>query len=151
MARAVVPVRPGFEEAVNWFMETGELWEGQGLVVAEDNDLYLSISEEMQTVEGEVEKEWETRVPTALTIVQADSAVLKEGGLPCYCENEESDSTIERSTAILVGNQTELVNPNNVTGVNPDTLNNFPSLPRVPASPAPSTFPTPEREGGITF
>mmetsp|Transcript_22011 Transcript_22011/g.26546 ORF Transcript_22011/g.26546 Transcript_22011/m.26546 type:complete len:1162 (+) Transcript_22011:603-4088(+) len=103
MARAVVPVRPGFEEAVNWFMETGELWEGQGLVVAEDNDLYISISEEMQTIEGEVEKEWETRVPTALTIVQADAAVLMEDGLPCFCEDKEAESTIMRSDAKLVG------------------------------------------------
>lgn len=103
MARAVVPVRPGFEEAVNWYMETGELWEGQGLVIAEDNDLYISISEEMQTIEGEVEKEWETRVPTSLTIVQAESASLIEGGLPCFCEDKEEDSTITRSDAMLVG------------------------------------------------
>ncbi|MEP0263117.1 hypothetical protein [Dokdonia sp.] len=103
MARAVVPVRPGFEDAVNWYMETGELWEGQGLVIAEDSDLYVSISEEMQTVDGEVEREWETRVPTSLTILQAESASLIEGGLPCFCEDKEEDSTITRSDAKLIG------------------------------------------------
>ena len=105
MARAVVPVRPGFEEAVNWYMETGELWEGQGLVIAEDNDLYLSISEEMQTIEGKVEKEWETRVPTSLTIVQEGATSLVEGGLPCFCEDKEGESTITRTDAMLVGAQ----------------------------------------------
>ena len=135
MARAVVPVRPGFEEAVNWFMETGELWEGQGLVVAEDNDLYISISEEMQTIEGEVEKEWETRVPTALTIVQAESAVLQEGGLPCYCENEESDSTIERGIAILTGTQNT---PEALTEIEPISQSDILLNP----------IPFPEREEG---
>ncbi|WP_299766894.1 hypothetical protein [uncultured Dokdonia sp.] len=142
MARAVVPVRPGFEEAVNWYMETGELWEGQGLVIAEDNDLYLSISEEMQIIEGEVEKEWETRVPTSLTIVQADAAVLQEEGLPCYCENEERDSTIERGTAILTGTQ-NTPEPTTLTEIEPVSQSDIILNP----------IPFPEREGGdqITF
>ncbi|WP_420571859.1 hypothetical protein [Kordia sp.] len=103
MARAVVPVRPGFEEAVNWYMETGEIWNGQGLVIDQDNDLYLSISEEMQTIEGTVEGTWETRIPTSLTILQADSAILKESGLPCYCPEHQQDNTIESSTDLIGG------------------------------------------------
>ncbi len=105
MSRMVVPVRPGFEEAVTYFLATGRVWMGNGLAIDSDDELYLSIAEELQSVEGEVEKEWETRVPTALTIVQADSAVLMEGGLPCYCEDEEGDSTILRSETILTGTQ----------------------------------------------
>ncbi len=90
MARAVVPVRPGFEEAVNWYMKTGEIWNGQGMVTDMDDDLYVSVAEEMQTIEGEVEGTWETRVPTTLTVLQADSVVLNEGGLPCNpdCEGQ---------------------------------------------------------------
>ena len=90
MARSVVPVRPGFEEAVNWYMKTGEIWNGQGMVTDIDDDLYVSVAEEMQTIEGEVEGTWETRVPTALTVLQADSVVLNEGGLPCNpdCEGQ---------------------------------------------------------------
>ncbi|WBX76603.1 hypothetical protein PG911_18630 [Tenacibaculum ovolyticum] len=83
MARSVVPVRPGFEEAVNWYMKTGEIWNGQGMVTDTDDDLYVSVAEEMQTIEGEVEGTWETRVPTSLTVLQADSVALNEGGLPC--------------------------------------------------------------------
>ncbi|AZJ34544.1 hypothetical protein [Tenacibaculum singaporense] len=90
MARSVVPVRPGFEEAVNWYMKTGEIWNGQGMVTDMDHDLYVSVAEEMQTIEGEVEGTWETRVPTTLTVLQADSVVLNEGGLPCNpdCEGQ---------------------------------------------------------------
>ncbi|GFD78210.1 hypothetical protein KUL118_10720 [Tenacibaculum sp. KUL118] len=90
MARSVVPVRPGFEETVNWYMKTGEIWNGQGIVTDMDDDLYVSVAEEMQTIEGEVEGTWETRVPTTLTVLQADSVVLNEGGLPCNpdCEGQ---------------------------------------------------------------
>jgi len=105
MARAVVPVRPGFEEAVNWYMETGEIWNGQGLVIDQDDDLYVSISEEMQTIEGAVEGSWESRIPTSLTILQADSAVLKESGLPCYCPEHQQDNSIEPSTDLIGGEE----------------------------------------------
>ncbi|WP_298426886.1 hypothetical protein [uncultured Kordia sp.] len=105
MARAVVPVRPGFEEAVNWYMETGEIWNGQGLVIDQDDDLYLSISEEMQTIEGTIEGTWESRIPTSLTILQADSAVLKESGLPCYCAENQEGNPIQMSTDLIGGDE----------------------------------------------
>ena len=103
MARAVVPVRPGFEDAINWYMATGEIWNGQGLVTDLNNDLYLSIAEEMRTIEGEVEGSWETRLPTALTIIQAQSAALLEGGLPCFCEEYNEGNTITTDENTLSG------------------------------------------------
>ncbi len=108
MARTVVPVRPGFEDAVNWYMTTGEIWNGQGLVVDQDDDLYVSVAEEMQTVDGVVEGTWETRLPTALTVLQAGSIGLKVEGLPCNdeCAQElfESDkSPIEQTDALIGG------------------------------------------------
>ena len=115
MARAVVPVKPGFEDAVNWYMETGEIWNGEGLVIDQDNDLYISVAEEMQTIDGVVEDTWETRLPTALTILQAESAMLLEGGLPCYCDGYSGDNTIVSGSELLIGNDgagigTELLN-----------------------------------------
>ncbi|MFL0094114.1 hypothetical protein [Tenacibaculum maritimum] len=83
MAKSVVPVKPGFEYAVIWFMKTGEIWNGQSMVPDMDDDLYVSIAEEMKTVEGQVEDSWETRVPTTLTVLQAKSVALNEEGLPC--------------------------------------------------------------------
>ncbi len=99
MARAVVPVRPGFEDAVNWFMKTGEIWNGKGMVTDMDNELYLSIAEELQTIQGEVEDTWETRVPTSLTVLQADSVALNEGALPCNpnCEGNGLFDTVKTS------------------------------------------------------
>lgn len=89
MGRVVVPVREGFEDAVTYFMETGEVWNGIGLAISTDDELYLSIMDETTLIEGTVEgEEWETVVPSTLTIVQARSVLLDEEGLPC-CETDE--------------------------------------------------------------
>ncbi|WP_299211814.1 hypothetical protein [uncultured Dokdonia sp.] len=101
MARVVLPIRPGFEAAANWYLETGELWTGQGMTT--DNETYLSIMEDLQSVPGEVESTWETRVPTSLTIVQAKSAILDEGGLPCFDPKGELENTILESEQTLKG------------------------------------------------
>jgi len=84
----MAPVRIGFEDAVVYFMETGEIWNGTGIVFDTDDNLYLSIVDEMNQTSGIVEgQEWETTVPTSLTIVQARSVLLDEEGLPC-CETD---------------------------------------------------------------
>ena len=89
MGRVIVPVREGFEDAVTYFMETGEIWNGIGLAISTDDELYLSIMDETTLIEGNVEgEEWETVVPSTLTIVQARSALLDDEGLPC-CETDE--------------------------------------------------------------
>uniref|UniRef100_A0AAU6WQU5 Carboxypeptidase regulatory-like domain-containing protein n=1 Tax=Chryseobacterium endophyticum TaxID=1854762 RepID=A0AAU6WQU5_9FLAO len=71
MARVIVTVRPGFEEAVRHFMVTGQIWNG-GEVPVIDDPMFLSIVDEMRKTEGEkYGKAWASRVPTALTILQA--------------------------------------------------------------------------------
>ncbi len=98
MARVVVTVRPGFENAMMHYMATGNVWDGGELPVLDD-PLYLSIVEELQQPLGVKEGEaWKTQVPTSLTILQADSLGLKvEKPLPCHCDDEsdfqESDQT----------------------------------------------------------
>lgn len=103
MARIVVPVREQFNEAVAYYLETGDIWLGGDLVPETDNDLYLSIAEELSEPEGAVEDEWETRVPTTLAIVQDKSAQLDEDGLPCcnVVENEDTTTNINESNTIL--------------------------------------------------
>lgn len=103
MARMLVPVRLGFEEAVDLYLESGQIWNGGGLVMETDDDLYLSIDEELQEVEGVVEEEWETRVPTSLTILQGRSVYLDDEGLPCCHEvmDEDVDTKLRPSEAIL--------------------------------------------------
>jgi len=88
MARVIVTVRPGFEDAVRHYMATGQLWNG-GEVPVLDDPLYLSIVDELRTPDGQPEgKAWPTRIPTTLTILQADSIGLKvEKALPCHCED----------------------------------------------------------------
>lgn len=83
MARVILTIRPGFEEAVNWYMATGQIWNG-GQVPTMDDPLFVSIVEELREPEGEVEETWESRVPTSLSIIQAGSIGLEVvQALPC--------------------------------------------------------------------
>ncbi|GAA6142503.1 hypothetical protein [Hydrogenophaga sp. 5NK40-0174] len=103
MARVVVPVRRGFEDAVTYFLNTGEIWNGGDLVLDTDDDLYLSVADELQETKGMVEDEWPTRLPTTLTIVQGDSVYLRDEGLPC-CErigDKDVQTLLEGSQNIL--------------------------------------------------
>ncbi|CAD7802334.1 hypothetical protein CHRY9390_00913 [Chryseobacterium aquaeductus] len=87
MARVIVTVRPGFEEVVRHFLSTGQIWNG-GEVPVIDDTLFLSIVDEMRAPQGTKEGEpWREKLPTSLTILQADSIGLKvEKALPCNCE-----------------------------------------------------------------
>ncbi len=112
LARVVLTVRPGFEKAVLHYMSTGSIWNGGELPVLDD-PLYRSIVDELDKPLGIKEgKAWKTRVPTSLTILQADSLGLKvEKALPCECDDIndfiESDQT-ECSSNIL--NDTSVFN-----------------------------------------
>lgn len=88
MAKVVVPIKPGYEAAVGFFMETGDIWTGSRMVIHTDDETYLSLVDEMNAVEGFVEREWQTTLPTTLTIIQKNSALLDVGGLPC-CETDD--------------------------------------------------------------
>ncbi len=110
MARTVVPVRPGFEDAVNWYMSTGEIWNGEGLITDQDDDLYVSISEEMETVEGVVEETWETRLPTSLTVIQAGSIGLNVEGLPCNVDCDDFALFDSDGNPVLDSNGNPLTN-----------------------------------------
>ena len=82
MARVIVTVRPGFEESVNWFLETGEVWNGEEAPTIND-PLFKDIVDELGVIDGEVEETWQSRVPTSLTVIQAGSIGLDVQGLPC--------------------------------------------------------------------
>jgi len=89
MARVIITVRPGFEEAVNWYMATGQVWNG-GQVPTIDDPLFVSIVKELQQPEGVVEETWESRVPTSLTVIQAGTIGLNVEGLPCDKDCEDN-------------------------------------------------------------
>ncbi len=118
MARVVVPVRPEFKDAVNWYMSTGEIWDGQGLVTDINDELYLSVAEEMLEPLGKpVGDPWETQVPTSLTIVQAESAELKESGLPCSTDCFDH-KPIQGSSLVISGGS----DSNASSGIGADTV-----------------------------
>lgn len=86
--KVVVPIKPGHEAAVGFFMETGDIWTGSRMMMHTDYETYLSLVNDMNDVEGVMEDEWQTTVPTMLTIIQDRSVGLDQGGLPC-CEFDE--------------------------------------------------------------
>ena len=75
--RVTVPVRPGFEGAVDHFTTFGEIWNG-GPLPTISNPLYLPIADELaerldrpgtEIPEGDP---WEVRIPTTLVHLRAD-------------------------------------------------------------------------------
>lgn len=107
MARVVVTVKPGFEEAVQYFLETGKVWLGGETPVIGD-PLYMSITQEMQEPTGVPQGNyWITRIPTTLTILQAKSAGLEvDKALPIFPENEpencENPEQLETETSFTL-------------------------------------------------
>lgn len=95
MARLVIPIRPGFEDAVSHFLQTGEVWFGRGVVMDVENDLYLSIAEEMASgnEETEILDTWITTIPTDLQILQENAGAIVGDGLPCLDEDQEPIGT----------------------------------------------------------
>ena len=102
MARVVATVRPGFETAVAWFLKTGKIWNGGEVPVIND-ELYVSVLDEvLEAVATEEGEPWITRVPTTLTILQAQSIGLEvTTALPCDCDGEDCDSNFKLSEAKL--------------------------------------------------
>jgi hypothetical protein len=87
MAKVLVPVRPQFESAVLWYLDSGEIYLEGDITSETEDDHNLSLIDEMQHPEdGVVEDEWTTQIPSTLTIIQARSSYLEdEDGLPCDC------------------------------------------------------------------
>lgn len=91
MAKVLVPVRPQFEKAILWYIETGEIYTEGDLVPETEDDRYLSLLNDLQNQdEVTVEGTWKTRLPSMLTIIQAKSTYLEdEQGLPC-CDTDSA-------------------------------------------------------------
>jgi hypothetical protein len=76
-ARVVVPARPGLEDQVRIYVDTGVLW-GGGPVPAPGDPEYISVAEEIKAMglappDGESGEWWDIKLPT--TLVAIDSAV----------------------------------------------------------------------------
>ncbi|MDF0720610.1 hypothetical protein P0M11_11435 [Kaistella sp. PBT33-4] len=89
MARVIVTVKPGFEDAVQFFLTTGKIWNGGEIPVIGD-PMYMSIAVEMREPTGKAQgKYWITRIPTTLTILQDKSTGLAvEEPLPIFPEGD---------------------------------------------------------------
>jgi hypothetical protein len=81
-ARVQLPVRPGFENAVDHYCRTLEPWEGGDLPTITD-PLYLPFHDEQRKQRGAPGDEvpfgdpWEVRIPTTLMILRRDGSLPK--------------------------------------------------------------------------
>jgi hypothetical protein len=81
-ARVVVPVRPGFELAIGYFLSTGQIWQGGELPPITD-PLYVPIVQELAEQLGAPGAEvpqggpWDVSVPTSLLLLR-ETATLPE-------------------------------------------------------------------------
>ena len=89
MARVIATVRPGFESAVQFFLETGFIWNGGEVPVIGD-PMYMSIVDEMRKPLGKPQgKYWISKIPTNLTIIQDKSTGLEvDQALPIFPESD---------------------------------------------------------------
>lgn len=125
MARVIVTVRPGFEEAVQYFLETGKVWMGGESPVIGD-PLYMSIAAEMIEPTGIKQgKYWINRIPTTLTILQAHSTGLNvdpNQPLPIFPETEpencENPDELETTTSFTLQEDARIIG----TGTSDTTL-----------------------------
>jgi hypothetical protein len=100
MARVLLSIRPGFEEAVLYFLETGEINLGKDLAI--ENELYLSLLAELLPVAPAPDGDpWQTRLPTTLVLLQKDNVRVSENKLPCACAEEGEDTGFETYEAGL--------------------------------------------------
>ena len=81
-ARVQIPVRPGFENMVKHFMETREVYEGEGLPKMGDPGYVSFIDEQLTSLGAPGEeipwppaepREWDIVAPTPLTLVRSQS------------------------------------------------------------------------------
>ena len=114
MARVIVTVKPGFEDAVQFFMSTGRIWNGGEVPVIGD-PMYLSIVDELREPMGMKQgKPWITTLPTSLNILQEGSAGLHTlNALPFTLENPEDFEV----PSDVVTEDTDFVKNDNLLGV----------------------------------
>lgn len=104
LARVVVTVKPGFEDAVMHYMTFGQIWNGGQMPVL-GNPMYLSLVDELREQEYFIEETWETVLPTNLVALQESGVALKGDGLPCApdCKEAKANNPFIKGTTQLVG------------------------------------------------
>ena len=103
MARVIVTVKPGFEDAIMHYMKFGQIWNGGQMPIIGD-PLYLSIVDELKEQEYVVEDTWETVLPTNLIALQSSGVAVDASGLPCGegCEDHAGGNLVENKNKLGV-------------------------------------------------
>lgn len=103
MAKVYVTVRPNYEKAVMYFLDTGVIPPTDDFAPAEKSRLYGAVSSALVVNEKvPVGKPWQTRVPTDMVILQSDASPLNQSGLPCGCKpTEDAASGLAEGSSLM--------------------------------------------------
>jgi len=83
MGKMIVPVKAGYEQAVMYYLNTGQILSPDTQIIPEFDE-YQGIMEALNMPQDtEVGESWKTRIPTSLTIIQTGSNPLDLDGLGC--------------------------------------------------------------------
>lgn len=124
LARVIVTVKPGFEEAVQYFLTTGKVWLGGETPIIGD-PLFVSIAQEMREPTGKPQGNyWITRIPTTLTILQSGSTglpTLAGQPLPIFPELEkqkcENPDELE-DVSVFIAEKVQMIGSEKATTLN---------------------------------
>ncbi len=77
-ARVVVPIRPTYEDAMEFYIETGKTYNGEGERPNVKRDDFIPIWEEKKNIqhtkeERDVKDAWKAKVPTSLVYLEDSS------------------------------------------------------------------------------
>lgn len=93
MGKMIVPVKAGYEQAVMYYLNTGQILSPDTQIIPE-LDEYQGVMGALNMPEDtDVGEPWKTRIPTSLTIIQSGSNPLELDGLGSCEPVEEPDDT----------------------------------------------------------
>lgn len=109
-ARVVVPVRPGFEKAILYFLKTKDIWEGKDVPLVGE-PMYLDIVDEMKekldllNYDGVLQDSWEYKVPTSLVYLRNNDLSDSEENLPSWegCKDINVDNNDDNVSPLPEG------------------------------------------------
>jgi hypothetical protein len=154
-ARVVVPVRPGFEPALQHYLDTGKLWDGQGDPPQITSPLYVSIVDEIKERTGASQGEipvgdpWDIRVPTNLLYVRAND------DLPAWSQNPPGSwqwqpTDLETTLTLAVANLM-LVDAETKEDIQPLRNGDVINIADLPAKITVRAVVSPEYVGSVIF
>jgi len=90
-ARVLAPVTPGMEKHVLYYIQTGQIWEGENPPLLLDDYLQSLFADLELPPDEEPVDDWDIMLPTSLVALQCESGCIEGSGLPCDIDTTKGD------------------------------------------------------------